>query len=264
MRKIGADMANNHTISAFWSNANSIVSPTRPGDFNQGVMELGATVCSPKAPECSKCPVKKHCAAKAAKDIEDYYCSPDKCKLCLPKTSEWNGVLVFPRKEKKTKVTEKSSVVCILKHQHDNTICLIQRPETGLLANLFELPSIEINETEDANEIEKQLKDVFGAKVESIPRYHGEIIHKFSHITQKYLIWSSMLSEETSINVPTNYQKLEWIHEDKILEGNLAISTAMKKVYQFYINCGKNPNKKRKVMAETKQQPSILNFFNKK
>ena len=73
-----------------------------------------------------------------------------------------------------------------------------------------------------------------------------------------------MLSEETSINVPTNYQKLEWIHEDKILEGNLAISTAMKKVYQFYINCGKNPNKKRKVMAETKQQPSILNFFNKK
>ena len=73
-----------------------------------------------------------------------------------------------------------------------------------------------------------------------------------------------MLSEETSINVPTNYQKLEWIHEDKILEGNLAISTAMKKVYQFYINYGKNPNKKRKVMAETKQQPSILNFFNKK
>ena len=52
----------NHTLSAFWSNANSIVSPTRPGDFNQAVMELGATICSPKGPECSKCPVKKHCA----------------------------------------------------------------------------------------------------------------------------------------------------------------------------------------------------------
>ena len=73
-----------------------------------------------------------------------------------------------------------------------------------------------------------------------------------------------MVSEKTSINVPVNYQKLEWIHQDSILEGNLAISTAMKKVYLFYINCGKNPDKKRKVMAETKQQPSILKFFNKK
>ena len=55
----------------------------------------------------------------------------------------------------------------LLKLYTDSTL----RPETGLLANLFELPSIEINETEDANKIEKQLKDVFGAKVESIPRY---------------------------------------------------------------------------------------------
>ena len=62
MRKIGADMSSNETISAFWENANRICSPTRPGDFNQAVMELGATICSPKAPECSKCPVKKHCA----------------------------------------------------------------------------------------------------------------------------------------------------------------------------------------------------------
>ena len=73
-------------------------------------------------------------------------------------------MLVFPRKVKKTKISEKTSVVCILKHQQDETVCLIQRPETGLLANLFELPSIEINETEDANEIEKQLKNQFGAK----------------------------------------------------------------------------------------------------
>lgn len=173
-------------------------------------------------------------------------------------------MLVFPRKEKKTKITEKTSVVCILKHQHENTVCLIQRPETGLLANLFELPSIEINETEDAHEVEKQLKNQFSAKIESVPKYHGEIIHKFSHITQKYLIWSSMVPDKTSIAVPANYQKLEWIHQDRILEGDLAISTAMKKVYQFYINCGKNPNKKRKVMSETKQQPSILKFFNKK
>jgi len=269
MRKIGADMSNNHTISAFWSNANSIVSPTRPGDFNQAVMELGATICSPKGPECSKCPVKKHCSAKSAKDIEDYYCSPDRCKLCLPEnTEEFNGVLVFPRKVKKTKVSEKTSVVCILKHQQDETVCLIQRPKTGLLANLFEMPSMEMNETENSKEIEKQLKDQFSVKVNSVPKYHGEIIHKFSHITQKYLIWSSEISDKDGIVQPSNYQKIEWHDQNDILNGDLAISTAMKKVFDFYTNDvkngGKNPIKKRKVMTETKQQPSILKFFNKK
>ena len=79
MRKIGADMSNNHTISAFWSNANSIVSPTRPGDFNQAVMELGATICSPKGPKCSECPVKKLCAVGVISNLQ--YCD-DHCRTC--------------------------------------------------------------------------------------------------------------------------------------------------------------------------------------
>jgi A/G-specific adenine glycosylase len=38
----------------------------RPGDFNQAMMELGATVCLPRAPACGSCPVAKLCAARAA------------------------------------------------------------------------------------------------------------------------------------------------------------------------------------------------------
>ena len=43
--------------------ANVTVDPVRPGDYNQSLMELGATICTPKAPECSKCPVQKLCHA---------------------------------------------------------------------------------------------------------------------------------------------------------------------------------------------------------
>jgi A/G-specific adenine glycosylase len=43
--------------------ANSVVDPDKPGDFNQGLMELGATVCTPKSPECSTCPLKNNCRA---------------------------------------------------------------------------------------------------------------------------------------------------------------------------------------------------------
>lgn len=44
-------------------NANDLVDPGRPGDLNQSLMELGATVCSPKNPKCSQCPVSSQCLA---------------------------------------------------------------------------------------------------------------------------------------------------------------------------------------------------------
>ena len=51
--------------------ANSIVDPDRPGDFNQAMMELGATVCTPKAPSCETCPLKSIC--KAYNRVGDYF-----------------------------------------------------------------------------------------------------------------------------------------------------------------------------------------------
>ena len=45
--------------------AESLMNQLRPGDFNQAVMELGATVCSPRDPQCLLCPVASHCKARA-------------------------------------------------------------------------------------------------------------------------------------------------------------------------------------------------------
>jgi A/G-specific adenine glycosylase len=47
-----------------WVCANELLSRTRPGDFNQAMMELGATICTPKAPQCSACPVAKFCGTR--------------------------------------------------------------------------------------------------------------------------------------------------------------------------------------------------------
>jgi A/G-specific adenine glycosylase len=43
-----------------------LLDPRRPGDFNQAMMDLGATVCVPRVPQCGSCPVGKFCAARAA------------------------------------------------------------------------------------------------------------------------------------------------------------------------------------------------------
>ena len=45
--------------------ATLLVPRSRPGYFNQGLMELGATVCTPKDPRCPRCPLAAHCAARA-------------------------------------------------------------------------------------------------------------------------------------------------------------------------------------------------------
>ncbi len=44
--------------------ANRLVSPDRPGDFNQAMMELGATVCTPRNPQCLVCPIAAHCTTR--------------------------------------------------------------------------------------------------------------------------------------------------------------------------------------------------------
>jgi A/G-specific adenine glycosylase len=47
-----------------WSAAQELVDPGRPGDFNQAMMELGATVCLPRAPQCSTCPIRRFCGTR--------------------------------------------------------------------------------------------------------------------------------------------------------------------------------------------------------
>lgn len=50
----------------FTKEAQSLLDPRRPGDFNQAMMELGATVCLPRNPRCGECPVQRFCEGRAA------------------------------------------------------------------------------------------------------------------------------------------------------------------------------------------------------
>jgi len=48
-----------------WTTAQQLLDPANPGDFNQAIMELGATVCTPTAPSCERCPISSHCASES-------------------------------------------------------------------------------------------------------------------------------------------------------------------------------------------------------
>jgi len=57
---------------AFWSLAAELVPARHPGDFNQAVMELGATICTPRAPACGACPVALRCRARRLGRVDDF------------------------------------------------------------------------------------------------------------------------------------------------------------------------------------------------
>ncbi|MBI4868366.1 MAG: A/G-specific adenine glycosylase [Candidatus Wallbacteria bacterium] len=71
--------------------AERLLAPGRPSDFNQAMMELGALVCTPRSPGCSGCPVATHCQAFHAGDAERY---PERASRPKSVAVDWTAVLV--------------------------------------------------------------------------------------------------------------------------------------------------------------------------
>jgi A/G-specific adenine glycosylase len=69
---LGGDPSGGSTKRSLWSLAAALANGRSPGDVNQALMELGATVCTPRSPACSRCPVRAGCRARQAGDVERY------------------------------------------------------------------------------------------------------------------------------------------------------------------------------------------------
>ncbi|KAI5476621.1 A/G-specific adenine glycosylase [Pseudohyphozyma bogoriensis] len=154
-------------VSATDINDKPLLNP--PGTFNQALMELGATVCTPRNPDCGSCCLKDVClgyaevrAARAAKptpteqvpvaDIEDL------CTVCTPfdPSSSAFEVTQYPQSKEKKAVREEETVVGIVEwtcstsgesKDGSRKVLLVKRPEKGLLAGLWEFPALDLPTT---------------------------------------------------------------------------------------------------------------------
>ena len=75
-----ADVRDRETVARLWNRAAELVPKSRPGDFNQAMMELGALVCTPRNPQCLICPLQSVCHAFAA-GLQDRIPAPRKAKV---------------------------------------------------------------------------------------------------------------------------------------------------------------------------------------
>ncbi|MBI1405745.1 MAG: A/G-specific adenine glycosylase [Caulobacter sp.] len=130
--------------------AASLVTDDRPGDWAQALMDLGATVCKPKAPLCERCPVSMHCAAFARGDPE-----------------------TFPRKTRKAARPRRYGVAWVL--TRGDAVALVRRPDKGLLGGMLGLPT-----SDWAAEPPAILS---GAPADADWRPAGEIDHVFTHFS---------------------------------------------------------------------------------
>ena len=112
------------TAASLRKRAGELVDPDRPGDWNQALMELGATVCTPRSPRCTMCPLKGECRALAEG------------------TQELRPV----SKHRPRARTVSYAVLAAL--NPDGELLLVRRPADGLLGGLWEFPAVEI-EAED-------------------------------------------------------------------------------------------------------------------
>ncbi len=78
-----------------WTLAAALVPATDPSAFNQGLMELGATVCTPRAPRCDACPLARFCRAHALGREEAY--PPAKPRAKVERIERWVLLAVRPR-----------------------------------------------------------------------------------------------------------------------------------------------------------------------
>jgi A/G-specific adenine glycosylase len=138
-----------------WALARELVPAERPGCFNQALMELGATVCTPVAPRCGECPVRAWCRAHAEHPGDE---------------------AGFPLKTKKKAVPEFSIAVAVLHRERrgqpaergvkrvapEMEYLLVKRPETGLLADQWEFINVEIQQSRAESEGEGEDEGAVG------------------------------------------------------------------------------------------------------
>ncbi|QRW21712.1 HhH-GPD superfamily base excision DNA repair protein [Rhizoctonia solani] len=131
-----------------------------PGNINQALIELGSTVCKPTNPSCGECPLSAGCAANEISKLTTTTTKPpvadieEICGICSPLPTTSFSVVRFPMKIEKKKARVETSVVCTMKWTSaggDQWWLMTKRPETGLLAGLWEFPTIDLPSTSQAS-----------------------------------------------------------------------------------------------------------------
>lgn len=131
---------------------------TRPGDFNEAMMELGATVCTPRSPTCGACPLAAGCRARAGGTVAER-----------------------PLRRKRGPVPARIWDVQVAVSPQGRTL-VVRRPREGLLGGMWEFPAVEVEDGADRGVRSMKVAEPAMGAVVALP----PVTHRFSHFTAVY------------------------------------------------------------------------------
>ena len=201
---ISGDLSSSKNDKLLWQLATALVLETDHAAYTQAIMDLGATLCTPKKPLCMYCPMQTNCNALAQ-----------------------DRVLDFPQKKVKKAVPVKHADVLII--EFENQWLWYKRPEQGIWGGLHCLPIIEQN-----NEKTNAQEDEFKILIEKYNLQASdtvEIKHQFTHFTWLLNCHRFIVTADQAKQLQQQFSAQFYAIQD--LE-NVAIPTAMQKVVNHF------------------------------
>ena len=194
-------------LNLLWNLSETILDPHHPRDFNQALMDLGATLCIHRQPDCPRCPWRRHCRA-----------------YNLNVQSE------IPMKETKASIPHKHIGVAVIWNER-HQILIDRRKQEGLLGGLWEFPGGKIEPDESVEDcIRREIQEELGIQV-AVGDQLTTVTHTYSHFKVTLNVHHcNHLSGEPR---PIECDEIRWVTMDTIEEypfpkANIHIIEALK------------------------------------
>lgn len=207
-RLIALPAVPNKALPQLWQISEQVLDPQHPRDFNQAIMDLGATLCTRHNPACLLCPWQAHCAAY-----------------------NQNAATDFPMTESRKPIPHKQIGVAVITDSKGQ-ILIDRRKQEGLLGGLWEFPGGKIEPGESVEEcVSREIKEELGIEIEVGDRLIT-IEHAYTHFKVTLNVFNCKhLSGEPQ---PIECDEVKWVTLDEIDEypfpkANSQIIEAMKK-----------------------------------
>ena len=159
-----------------WSLAQKHLPPGCAGDYNQALMDLGASICLPRKPLCLLCPLGELCKSRSAPEIR-------------------------PVLKPKTKVPHRLKLAAVI--IQDDNVLLARRPAKGLLGGLWEFPSAGVD-ADSPEALVAAIEAEYRLKVSPLTRL-TEVRHAYTHFTLTESAWRCELIQKT------DGESLQWV-----------------------------------------------------
>lgn len=176
---IDEDIKSSGAMKKCWQLCTKLVPANAPGDFNQGLMELGSLVCTPQNPKCHVCPIPMHCSAYATGRVAELPVVKKRIKDSDKPLLETHALLLERR----------------------GKLLLAHRPPRGLYGGLWDVPQADAR---------AELAALTGLSL-SFPR-KAALVHEqvLSHRRLKIHVWSATATGSTRLQPSSQYQCLRW------------------------------------------------------